>query len=382
MPAVTLASTSVSTTAPSTLPLLRVHRQQFVDTANNTVLLRGVNATGDAKVPPFSGITDIAQLHALKKLSFNCLRLLFIWEPFEPEPGQYNMAYLKAYEQVVQWAAEVGLYVIVDFHQDAFSRYALRGCGEGFPRWAIDPALPQYTPCNGKECEKWGLMATLYPRSKKENLAVWNSFYANVQNARTAFTHMAERVAERLSDYPHVVGYDIINEPFGTDAQLSALYRDTAAAIRAQHPHAILFVSAQALYSAAFSKPTLPRPQFDNFVFSAHYYDATVIMLKKWLGLPPGFLLKNLLHTAHRWRVPLFLGEFGAPAGTWRGAAYMRALYRWMDAHHISGTQWCYTPNWHPERKDGWNVEDLSIVDNTGTPRDNYAHPFDDTMRG
>lgn len=368
--------------APPSLPLLSVQGGHFTDTAGNRVLLRGVNATGNAKVPPFKGITDIEQLHALKKLGFNCLRLLFIWEPFEPEPGQYSMAYLQEYEQVVQWAAQVGLYVIVDFHQDAFSRYALRGCGEGFPRWAIDPELPQYTPCNGKDCEKWGLMATLYPKSKKENLAVWNSFHANVQNARTAFIRMAAQVASQLSGYRHVIGYDMINEPFGSDEQLTSLYADMAAAIRAAHPQSVLFVSVQALYSAAFSKPTLPRPDFDNLAFSAHYYDASVIMLKKWLGIPPGFLLKNLLHTAHRWEVPLFLGEFGAPAGTWRGTAYMQALYRWMDAHHISGTQWCYTPNWHPEHKDGWNVEDLSIVDGSGTPRDNYVPPFGQTAGG
>lgn len=368
---------SPSTSRSRPLPLLSVQGNHFVNDAGNPVLLRGVNATGDAKVPPFKGITDIAQLHALKKLGFNCLRLLFIWEPFEPEPGQYNHAYLTDYEQVVQWAARAGLYVIVDFHQDAFSRYALGGCGEGFPRWAIDPSLPQYQPCNDGECAKWGLMATLYPTSKKENLAVWNSFHANVQNARTAFIHMASRVAKRLSGYRHVVGYDMINEPFGSDAQLSSLYTDMAAAIRAVHPQSILFVSTQALYSAAFGKPTLPCPNFDNFVFSAHYYDASVIILKKWLGIPPGFLLKNLLHTANRWEVPLFLAEFGAPANTWRGTAYMQSLYHWMDAHHISGTQWCYTPNWHPERKDGWNVEDLSIVDDTGTPRDNYIHPFE-----
>lgn len=361
------------------MPAIEVQGEQFVyregAQAGQPVVLRGVNATGDAKVPPFTGIRAKGELQALVDWGFNCVRLLFIWEAYEPERGAYDNDYLDRYEQAVQWAHEVGLYVIVDFHQDAFSRYALRGCGEGFPRWAMDPDLPQYEPCNDHRCEKWGLMATLYPSSKKENAALWNSFHNDVQGARTAFVVMAGRVAQRLAAYSHVVGYDMLNEPFGTDAQLTELFEAMAQSIRAAHPTAVLFVSVQALYSAAFSTPTLPKPSFDNCALAAHYYDAGVIMARKWLGVKPNFLLKNLLRAAQRWQVPMFLGEFGAPAGTWRGAAYVAALYDWMNERGISGTQWCYTPNWHPERKDGWNVEDLSIVDDQGQLRDNFASP-------
>lgn len=35
----------------------------------------------------------------------------------------------------------VGVHVIVDMHQDGHSRWMNAGCGEGFPKWTIPPAL-------------------------------------------------------------------------------------------------------------------------------------------------------------------------------------------------------------------------------------------------
>jgi hypothetical protein len=39
----------------------------------------------------------------------------------------------------------------------------------------------------------------------------------------------------------------------------------------------------------------------------------------------------------------------------------------------VSGIHWCYTPGWKPDTKDGWNMEDFSIVDNTVPLRANYT---------
>ena len=78
--------------------------------------------------------------------------------------------------------------------------------------------------------------------------------------------------------------------------------------------------------------------------------------------------------TAKSWGAVLFLGEFGAPPSLDMLLPYMDTLYRHLDDALASGTQWAYTPGWSADKKDGWNLEDFSIVDDKGALRDNF-HP-------
>jgi len=104
------------------------------------------------------------------------VRLLFTWEAYEPMPGQYDDSYLAYYLAAVRGAAARGLYVIVDFHQDAFSRFTLAGCGEGFPEWALPPTVTPAPPDNSEACKNWGGMMLSDP----DLSAVWDSFYAGM----------------------------------------------------------------------------------------------------------------------------------------------------------------------------------------------------------
>jgi endoglycosylceramidase len=41
--------------------------------------------------------------------------------------------------------------------QDAFSRFTLGGCGDGFPRWALPANVVPAAPDNSlQNCSKWG----------------------------------------------------------------------------------------------------------------------------------------------------------------------------------------------------------------------------------
>jgi endoglycosylceramidase len=345
----------------------------FRDARGGVVLLRGVNVAGNAKVPPFRGITDEAQLDPLPRWGLNVVRLLFIWEAYEPQPGAYDDAYLADYLRVVRAAGARGLQVIVDFHQDAYSRFSIGGCGEGFPAWTLPPTVTAATPDNGPGCADWGQRMLGEPVLK----ATWDAFYADTTGARTRWLAMIGRVAQALAGEDAVIGYDLLNEPGGDEAtQLAPLYEDAARVLRAADPAAILFVSPGALTSAG-TTTKLPRPSFDNLAFSPHFYDPIVFLLKSWTGDDESAVFQSMTNTATTWGVPLFLGEYGAPPSTQDVAGYLSALAGQLDLALSSGAQWVYTPGWTPTAKDGWNTEDFSIVDDAGALRANFVpRPF------
>ena len=66
---------------------------------------------------------DLAEM---RSLGFNVLRLALSWSSLEPQPGVYSGQYLDRIAQVVGWAREQGIYVILDMHEDAYSRYIPR----------------------------------------------------------------------------------------------------------------------------------------------------------------------------------------------------------------------------------------------------------------
>ena len=348
---------------------VRIEGTAFKDHLGRTLILRGVNATGNAKLPPFQGITTPEQLDPLPGWGINALRLLFIWEAFEPLPGMYNMDYLNHYQRVIDWAANRGLYVVVDFHQDAFSRFLIDGCGEGFPAWAIHSSIALDTPVNDERCESWGIKMIIDFNHHR----AWHHFHRNTQGAKSAYVSMVSTVAEALQHQTNVVGYEIINEPWGTNSELSALYSAVAQAIREHHPGSIVFVPPHALLSSGLLKNSMEKPAFEDFVYSPHFYDPFVIMTKTWLGNASQKPLDEMHQQAQTWQVPLFLGEFGAPAQTHGVAGYTHQIYDWLDSRFASSAHWNYTPDWSPITKDGWNHEDLSIVDDTGALRENFV---------
>ncbi len=359
--------------ALATLAALHADGAFFRDDAGAAVILRGVDVAGNAKVPPFRAITDEHQLDALPGWGMNVVRLLFTWEAYEPTAGSYDDAYLSYYTSVVDAAAARGLYVVVDFHQDAFSRASIGGCGEGFPMWALPPTVTPATPDNGSSCTDWAKRLLADAGLK----ATWDAFYADTNGARSRYLLMIARVAAALAGRGYVVGYDLVNEPGGDErTQIGPLYEDAARAIRAAHASAVIFVSPVNITSAG-EATSLSRPTFANFAYAPHYYDPTVIVLHAWNGSDESIAFSEMTATASGWGVPLFLGEWGVPPSTAEVAGYLGAVGKQLDLALASAAQWAYTPGWTAAAKDGWDGEDFSIVDDGGAARGNFrARPF------
>jgi hypothetical protein len=193
--AVVVATTScVDGSAPRARPFpqtrLRADRSYLRDAHGRYVFFHGVNASCSTKAPvsidekdiatyvgrPFPLATARAELARIRDLGFSAIRLLVIWEAVEPvRRGQYDAAYLSYLREIVKLAGEHGLYVLVDMHQDIFSRhlkvkfnpeppfgdpgslewsllslvpYLGRGYteavqGDGAPRWAVEACLQE-----------------------------------------------------------------------------------------------------------------------------------------------------------------------------------------------------------------------------------------------
>jgi endoglycosylceramidase len=353
------------------VPLVRVVGRHFVDPAGRVLILRGVNLSGGGKVPPFRAITAPSDLDPLGCLGFNVVRLVFIWEAYEPCPGCYDEEYLASVAAVAAAAWERGIHVIIDFHQDGFSRYASRGCGCGFPAWAISPAAQAALPDNNPGRHLiWPFLVATDPATHRS----FHDFYADVQGVRTRYLQMVARVAHALSAVPGVIGYDPLNEPWGDEVEeLAPLYLDVAAVIQAGHPSALLFLEGHVSTNMGL-QTRLPRMAIANVVYTPHYYKPLPVILNRWHGACQNIdrAFAHMNATAESWNVPLFLGEFGIPVDVDRAGDYIATLYDRLDASLASGAHWNYTPTWTEEARDGWNGENFNILRRDGTPRPNF----------
>lgn len=364
-----LASAFEAATAP---PELRVIGRNFVDAQDRVVILRGLNVAGNAKVPPFIPFRNLAMLDPLPGFGANVIRLLFNWEAYEPEPGQYDEDYLAWVSSAAAAAWARGLYVIIDLHQDGYSRFLAQGCGEGFPRWAIPWYIPLSLPDNGLACGSWGLRMSLDPLQH----ATWNGFYQDAFGVRSRFLALWQRLVRRFSQIRGVIGYDLLNEPWGWEtSEIGPLYDDLARVIRREDPEAILFIEPHIAVGIGVAQTALPRPDFGNVAYAPHLYDPMVIALGRWDGKSTQVLDLALARAAAKsaeWNVPLIFGELGVSGTLSNGRAFMDAQYDRLNARFASAVQWAYTPGWNPETLDGWNFEDFSIVDNAQRLRRNF----------
>jgi len=110
----------------------RLHGGRLVDERRREVTLRGVNARvegifdvtfGDGRlslepIPVF----DDGDAATMARFGLNLLRLPISWSGLEPVRGRFDTAYLDRIAAVVALCRAHGIVVLLDFHQDAFSK--------------------------------------------------------------------------------------------------------------------------------------------------------------------------------------------------------------------------------------------------------------------
>ena len=229
----------------------------FKDESGRTLLLRGVNLGGSSKVPytpngatyiregffdhrnvsfvgrPFPLEEADEHFARLRRWGLTFLRFLVTWEAVEhTAPGVYDQEYLDYLHAVVAKAAQHGIRLFIDPHQDMWSRFS---GGDGAPGWTFEAVGMDVTrfqptgaaflhPVHGDPLPRmiWPTNAT-----KLAAATLFTLFFAGDDFApqtkiegepaqeflQRHYIEAIQQIAMRLKDLPNVVGYDTLNEP-------------------------------------------------------------------------------------------------------------------------------------------------------------------------
>jgi endoglycosylceramidase len=190
---------------------ISVEDQKFVDSNGRQIIFNGINYISKNPGEKYIRGAEPELFKDFKSWGFNCIRFGIIWAGLEPEPGKYNEEYLLEIDKRIQWAADNGVYVYLDLHQDLYgSKFS-----DGAPEWAtLDEGLPHYTGA------VWSDSYLISPAVQ----TAFDNFWKNTPASdgigiQDHYINLWKHLAERYSNNTTIIGYDIMNEPFmGTSA--------------------------------------------------------------------------------------------------------------------------------------------------------------------
>jgi endoglycosylceramidase len=322
------AATKDKAPALPRLHAVRGERPGIFDDHGRQVILRGVNLNflGDyAQNNPDFAPTLPLTAHTWDQLAaegFDVVRLLISWSALEPQPGRLDRAYVRRIRTAVDDAADRGLYVVLDMHQDAWGPYVATPEGvdcppgrepsngwDGAPRWATPRA--GVNSCRAAEGDA----------KPGSDLVVdaWDRFYRDTDGVQTHLVTTWRRLVEALGDRPAIAGYDLLNEPgHGTGATappglladfdaLGRFYDRAIDALRQGEAHA--HVAARPIffeYSVSGSPPPADFSDDPGLVFAPHVYGGSIV---SFLTVDQSWELA--FGQAAAFHTSLWVGEYG-----------------------------------------------------------------------
>lgn len=355
---------------------------QIVDTEGRQVLLRGVNVDGlvdyyrpdlrasypidpsryaHGQCPPddrtVEGVVLCARDFAqLAPLGYDAIRLNLSWSLLEPTPGHIDGRYLDRVAQVVGWARSAGIYVILDMHQDAWSKYLYST--------SADHCSPPYQPIRGYDgAPKWASIHTkpvcALNGTRELDPAVQEDFAKLFRDApapdgvglREHFAAVVVALARRFRNDPAVAGYDLLNEPTfldvgGTDASvLLPFYAKVVDTVVRRVPgfRQLFFIEPGSLRDVTDrSNITVSWSRFSryrNVVYEPHVYTRT--FTPRSFPMDGGYL--SAIADARHLGLPLWVGEFGCSPSDDR--TVLSAHYLEQDRFGLGSALWLWKEN-------------------------------------
>lgn len=364
--------------------------KQIVDASGRTVLLRGVNVDGlvdywqptlrnpypvrpsayrHHRCPPdvqdVEGVPicwfDFVQM---RRLGYDNIRLNVSWSLLEPTVGHMNRRYIARIAQVVRWAKRQGIWVTIDMHQDAWSKYVFttpstkcpppfgptRGY-DGAPRWADPSQLPACTIDNTRELD----LAV-----QQDAQDFWDDVKApDGVGEQEHYAHVIAVLAKRFAHDPAVAGYDLMNEPepgflpaAGDTTELLPFYAKVGRAVRHAVPafRQLLFFEPDVIRNTTAGRIFYTKwstvSGYKNAVYAPHIY-TNVFTFNTVAGLPTKASFKadyrSAAADAKALGLPLWVGEYGGPPAS--DSTVLAKHYQWQESWRIGGTLWLWKEN-------------------------------------
>src|SRR5581483_10140043 len=340
----------------------------------------------------FDSRNDFAQMRAL---GFNVIRLTLSWSRLEPTPGHYDTTYLDRIAQVVSWAKQQRIYVLLDMHQDNYSRFIddtaavevpplltsvkqSGGHADGAPPWAIlTDGVPGVAPFG---TDVFNLQMG----------AAFNSFWINrpvdVPQGDAPGTGLQDHyigavaaLAKRFKDDSTVAGYELMNEPQSgalaapglfDQVALFPFYRRVVDAITGTNDGGYRDLGIHDTRHLIFFEPwairnlvdqsaqaNAPFTTYSNLVYAPHQY-THVFTFDRALGgqlqapvpipYPPSYdqALTTAAQEATQLGAALWVGEFGNSSTD--DDTILRSLTAAQDRHLTGSAVWAWKGNCDP----------------------------------
>ncbi|MDF3821350.1 cellulase family glycosylhydrolase [Leptospira sp. 96542] len=387
----------------------------FIDGLGREVNFRGFNVSGTVKLAehgfkPFRNDSDaeIAFQRLAKTTGSNTVRFTVGWEGIHPAVDTIDYSYLDAVIAQMKKAIAKRMYILVDYHQDLFSRHLFNKdswhTGNGAPLWVTQGGSYPKEYC-GFICASWSQNNLTNEAVRKGFRNFWNnaplSTSVGTRNMQTEFLWQIEKttayIRSQLTDaeFSYVLGLDPFNEPVdgGMEGLTPAQWDNQKLWPMYQKIRTILnqtgwtnkWVFAEPLVfwntNIGFAAPAtggghLQSPPGSGFVFNSHFYDAARMGVDL-TGIDNATYFKYLDEIRKEGRflnTPVFLSEFGMwlkGTGAKDTPRMINAVYqamevsdgtqttksRFVDFYNpiVSGTEWHwdYYYNNHNEYMNG-----------------------------
>jgi len=329
----------------------------FVDSLGREVCFRGWNVSGATKhvqtgFKPFLNAYDAKySFELLKKITgANVVRFLIVWEGVNPNPDEIDYSYLDDVIEQMKCAIRYGMYVIIDYHEDLFSRHLFHKdswfTGNGAPKWVT----PDY---DREDCTIGNIAGWAGNLFKNEPIRrAFRSFWNNVEIFKDSSGESRKMQDEFLlqlgkavqyikkklaaDEFPYILGVDPFNEPadgglvtwadkekkskeFDND-KLWPFYKKVRKTLsQYRFKKKLVFAEPLVFWNTTASgyktggHYLVDSKPGDGYVFNSHFYDAGR-MGRGTDGVNSGVYLENMKEIREEGRflgLPVFLSEFG-----------------------------------------------------------------------